>query len=429
MLKIFALIKEKITASSCVAYFFPNPLLIHRSTGLPIKLFRFGQWQPSEQNHKFSQTTIIFLPVNMIAFFRLKIWLGLALAFFSCAKEKPLPADGPMFNLLSPTQTGVQFTNNIVENAEVNHFKWDQLYAGGGVAIGDINNDGLPDIFFSGNMVADQLYLNKGNMTFEYITAAAGIIQDDKWSSGVTMADVNGDGWLDIYLCRWGYKTDPESRRNLLYINNGNNTFTESARTYKVHSDGFSTQASFFDMDKDGDLDMYLLNQPPNSRMITRLNINLEKIKEHLTDRLFRNDGSHFTDITQQAGIFNQAYGLNVAVSDLNQDGWPDVYVSNDYYEPDFLYINNKNGTFTDHAQKSLKHISLFAMGSDLADFNNDGLIDIAVADMASEDHLRSKTNMESMRPAFFWSNVKAGKALPIYVQHLATEQWQRLFQ
>ena len=346
------------------------------------------------------------------------LWLGaltllLNVFFTSCQKEADpvIPESGPLFQLLAPGQTGVTFSNTIQEEPQVlNHLKWAAVYSGAGLAVGDLNNDELPDIFFAGNAVHDALYLNKGSLQFEDISQKAQILRDDGWSTGVTMADVNQDGYLDIYVCRFGWSLNPDDRRNLLYINNRDNTFSEMGSKYGVNDGGYSTQATFFDMDKDGDLDLYVTNQPPDSRLISRFKINLETISEEISDRLYRNDGTHFTDITKSAGIFNRAYGLNVVASDLNDDGWTDLYVSNDYEEPDMMYLNNGDQTFTNAIQNAVKHISFYAMGSDVADYNNDGMPDIAVVDMAAEDHFRSKTNMGSMRPATFWNNVAQGK-------------------
>ncbi|MEQ8702672.1 MAG: VCBS repeat-containing protein [Phaeodactylibacter sp.] len=345
--------------------------------------------------------------IGFLRFFSLALILGL----LGCQQEPAVTADGPLFELLTPDQTGVNFINKIEEQPNgFNHLHWDHIYSGAGVAVGDINNDGLPDLFFAGNMVGDALYLNKGDMQFEDITAAAGILQDRQWSAGVTMGDVNGDGFLDIYVCRMGPTINSDNMRNRLYLNNGDNTFTERAKEMNLAHGGYSIQSTFFDYDKDGDLDIYLVNQPPNSRLISRFNLDVTTMGEVITDRLFRNDGDTFTSVTEEAGLFNNAYGLNAIASDLNDDGWPDLYVSNDYGEPDMMYINNQDGTFTDHIHESAKHISFYAMGSDVADFNNDALPDIAVVDMASSDHFRSKTNMGSMQPEVFWASVANGK-------------------
>ncbi|GJM36609.1 MAG: hypothetical protein DHS20C18_56100 [Saprospiraceae bacterium] len=345
--------------------------------------------------------------INKISLFALLF--GVLTACQSDPKENIDP-NSPMLELLSPATTGINFSNDIEETPEFNHFIWEEIYNGGGVSVGDINNDGLPDIFFTGNRVTDKLYLNKGNFKFEDITVKAGIMLDRGWSFGTTMADVNGDGYLDIYVCRSGLSLEPDDRRNLLYLNNGDLTFKEVAKAYGVDNGGVSMQATFLDYDKDGDLDLYLVNQPLNKRYIPRYDVKPDPLDPNYSDRLFRLDGDKYTDVSVEAGINNYAYGLNVVAADIDDDGWVDIYVSCDYEDPDFFYHNNGDGTFTDMAEKQLKHISFYSMGSDVADYNNDGLKDITVVDMASADHYRSKTNMGSMNIDQFWSYVNTGK-------------------
>ncbi len=307
----------------------------------------------------------------------------------------------PLLELQNAEQAGINFKNSIQENGQYNHVIWDYVYNGAGVAIGDINNDGLPDIFFSGNQVADRLYLNLGNFKFKDITEGLGKVPHF-WSSGVTMADVNADGYLDIYVCRFEPSKNKAERRNLLYINNKNGTFTEKADEFGLGDTGFSIQASFFDMDNDGDLDCYIVNQPPSN--------NVEKMIDRVqpgpcgeyTDRLYRNDNGHFTDITIAAGIENCAYGLGIVVADINNDGWQDIYVSNDYFVSDFCYVNQKDGTFKNMEKALFKHQSLYSMGLDVADFNNDGFADVFTADMSAADHYRNKANMASMNTQRF---------------------------
>ncbi|WP_020571406.1 VCBS repeat-containing protein [Neolewinella persica] len=319
-------------------------------------------------------------------------------------------SEQPLFKLLNSEETGVTFANNIVEDEQYNHLRWNHVYSGAGVATGDINNDGLPDLFFSGNQVGDQLYLNKGNLKFENITLPAGIVQEEKWSTGVTFADVNNDGFLDIYVCRNDPTMDFTQRKNRLYVNNGDNTFTDRAEEMGMADMGFSIQATFFDYDNDGDLDCYVVNQPPDGRFVSRFNLDLEEGKAQWTDHFYKNLGNgKFQDITRTARIENYGYGLNVVANDLNNDGYTDLYVTNDYYEPDFLYLNNGDGTFRNDIDASIRHISNFSMGSDIGDFNNDGEPDIGVVDMAAPDHFRSKTNMASMRPKQFWQLVEDG--------------------
>lgn len=313
--------------------------------------------------------------------------------------------------LLSSEETGIDFNNSIVETVNFNHFYFSQIYSGAGVAIGDINNDGLSDIFFCGNQVGDKLYLNKGDFKFEDISKKSKISRHQGWSWGVTMADVNADGYLDIYVSRNGESMNASDRKNKLFINNKDLTFTESARLYGLDDAGFSTQSVFFDMDKDGDLDMYQVNQPADSKLFLRHNITPNNYK-YFSDKFYINDSGKFKDVTNAVGISNniKSYGLSVSAADFNNDSWIDLYVANDYGEPDYLYQNNGNGTFTNVINEKLKHISHLSMGSDTGDINNDGLLDLLTIDMTSEDHYRSKTNMQSMNVEFFNAMVNDGK-------------------
>lgn len=310
-------------------------------------------------------------------------------AFLTANAQSDVPR---MFSLLNPSQTGISFSNDIKENEAENVLAYEYFYNGGGVATGDINNDGLIDIFFTANLKPCRLYLNLGNCTFKDITRQAGLSGRNGWKTGATMADVNGDGLLDIYLCYSG-KGSPASRKNELYINKGNLQFTEMASKYGIDDMGCSTQGIFFDYDIDGDLDLYVLNH----NIKAYKNIGLQHLKNDYdslaADKLYRNDDNHFTDVSRQAGISGNpiSFGLGVAVSDINNDGWPDIYVSNDYSEHDYLYINNANGTFTEQSLYMLSHLSQFSMGSDIADYNNDGLVDIFTLDMLPEDNRRQK--------------------------------------
>ncbi len=316
----------------------------------------------------------------------------------------------PGFQLLTLQETGITFNNQIKETQQKNHLFYSQIYNGAGVAIGDINNDGLSDVFFSGNMVNDQLYLNEGSFKFKNITQTAGIGSNPGWSMGVTMADVNSDGYLDIYISRNGDSMNPDDRANLLYINNKDLSFTESAQVYGLADKGFSTQAIFFDMDNDGDLDMYQVNQPPDPRLFLRYKIPRSRAVYH-RDKLYRNDGGKYKEISQKATLSQSlTHGLGVVASDFNNDGWTDLYVSNDYDEPDFMYYNNGDGTFSNVIDQKLRHISRFSMGVDAGDVNNDGHTDLITLDMAAEDHYRSKTNMGSMNPKEFFQLVEWGK-------------------
>ena len=331
----------------------------------------------------------------------------------SC-KEKPVRDLNPKeliggFELLPKERTGIDFSNTIKESTYFNHYYYSQIYVGSGVAIGDINNDGLPDVFFGGNQVADRLYLNKGNFQFENITKKSKVARNSGWTWGVTMADVNADGYLDIYVSRNGNSALPEDRRNQLYINNQDLTFTESAQKYGLADVGFSTQAVFFDMDNDGDLDMYQVNQLADKKLLLLNKIPQEQFK-FFKDRLYKNENGRYTDVSEEVGISrDMSYGLSVNASDLNNDGWMDLYVANDYAEPDFMYYNNGDGTFTNVINEQLNHITQLSMGSDTGDINNDGLLDLITTDMTPEDHYRSKTNMASMSTAAFNTMVEAG--------------------
>src|ERR1700730_11601752 len=314
---------------------------------------------------------------------------SLVVLLFSCRNDSKT-----VFTLLDNNKTGIHFNNINVENEQINILTYEYLYNGGGVAIGDINNDGLKDIYFTSNNLQNKLYLNKGNMQFEDITEKSGTGCEKGWKTGGTMADVNGDGFLDIYVCK-SADANPENRRNILLINNGNSTFTDKAKEYGLDDAGYSTQAAFFDYDNDGDLDMFLLN---HSLIEVSNTIGIDPVirnarNQNYSDKLFRNDGGKFTDVSAEAGIKGGManYGLGIVISDFNNDGWQDVYVTNDYAENDHLYINNRNGTFSDSVYTSLDHLSNFSMGADIADINADGLQDICTLDMLPEDNKRQK--------------------------------------
>jgi len=313
------------------------------------------------------------------------------------------------FDLLSSEKTGIDFNNSITETTYFNHYFFGQIYNGAGVAIGDLDNDGLPDVFFGGNQVGDRLYHNKGDFKFEDISRSSKIVRTPGWTWGVTMADVNADGYLDIYVSRNGNSMDIEKRRNVLFINNQDLTFTESAIAYGLADIGFSTQAVFFDFDNDGDLDMYQVNQLADKKLLLIHKIT-SKDSESFRDRMYRNDNNKFIDVSEETGISRDlAYGLGVSVSDFNNDGFTDLYIANDYSEPDFMYYNNGDGTFTNVINDQLKHITNLSMGTDTGDINNDGFIDLFTTDMAPEDHYRSKTNMKSMNTQLFNNMIDAG--------------------
>lgn len=303
--------------------------------------------------------------------------------------------DVVLFEKLASKKTHIDFSNNISETKDFNILDYLYFYNGGGVSAGDINNDGLVDLFFVSNQGKNKLYLNKGNMEFEDISKKAGIEGFSDWKTGVTMADVNADGLLDIYVCAVGNFKGMEGS-NELYINNGDLTFSEKANAFGLDFTGFSTQAAFFDYDKDGDLDCYLLNHAVhNTRSYDRVSTRMLKDNE-AGDYLYRNDGGHFKDVSKESGIYQAAmgYGLGLSVGDLNNDGWLDLYVSNDFHEDDYYYINQQDGTFKEGIKDHFKHLSRFSMGSDMADINNDGYQDIMTLDMYPEDEKVEKSSM-----------------------------------
>lgn len=333
-------------------------------------------------------------PMILMRFFTIKSILRLCVCAVCIIQADPVypQQDSTLFTRLVPGLTGVEFSNRLTETNELNIITYEYFFNGGGVAIGDINNDGLPDLYFSGNMVPNRLYLNKGEMVFEDITGKAGVACEKGWKTGVSMVDINGDGWLDIYVCYSGMGNE-KSRRNQLFMNQGNLTFREKAGQYQLDLPDYSTQAAFFDFDNDGDLDMYLLNHNiKENRSLDVAALRAER-DPYAGDKLLRNDGGKFTDISAQASIKGNpiSFGLGVAVSDVNNDGWPDIYVSNDYRERDYLYINNRDGTFTDRLEEMIGHVSNFSMGSDVADVNNNGWADIFTLDMLPEDNRRRK--------------------------------------
>lgn len=317
----------------------------------------------------------------------------LTILLFSCSKKQTL------FTLIDPAGSGVKFNNELIITDSLNIMNYIYLYNGGGVACGDINNDGLADIYFTSNKGENKLFLNKGNLHFEDITASAGVKGAGNWKTGVTMADVNGDGWLDIYVCAVGGYQGMEGR-NQLYINNRNLGFKDEAAEYGLDEEGFNTQATFFDYDRDGDLDVYLVKHAVHSSEQYIDTSSRHTPDAASGDKLFRNEISNgarrFTDVTRAAGIFNGriGYGLNAIVNDFNKDGWPDIYVSNDFNEEDYYYLNNGNGSFSESNKEVFGHESHFSMGSDAADINNDGWPDLVTLDMLPEDEKILKSSM-----------------------------------
>jgi enediyne biosynthesis protein E4 len=312
------------------------------------------------------------------------------------AQNVPQSTEKALFTEMPASETHIDFQNTLAYNAQFNIYKYRNFYNGGGVAIGDVNNDGLPDVYFTANMKpnTNRLYINKGNFNFEDVTEKAGVSGKKAWSTGVSMADVNGDGWIDIYICNSGNVTG-DSRENELFINNHDGTFTESAAAYGLADKGFSTHAAFFDYDKDGDLDCYVLNNSFQAIGSFNLKNNVRTQRDTLGGhKLYRNDNNKFVDVSEKAGIYGSiiAFGLGVTVGDINKDGWQDIYVSNDFFERDYLYINNKNGTFSEQLETQMRSISAASMGADMADINNDGYPDLFVTEMLPESDERIKT-------------------------------------
>ena len=317
----------------------------------------------------------------------------------------------PVFRKVESSKSGVTFSNVVEEKFE-NYFDFfAYIYNGGGVAVGDINNDGLPDLYFTGNEIPNKLYLNEGGLKFKDITASAGVAGGQGWDNGVTMVDINHDGLLDIYVCRGGWQDTDEQRRNLLYVNQGDLTFKESAAEYGLAEEGYSMHASFFDMDNDNDLDVYITNRPDSFYLpLTEMSKRRFENREKNRDKLYVNENGKFREVGLQSGIVgNYGYALGLVTSDLNNDGFVDIFVANDYAGGDYMYINQGDGTFKEQVKTSTNHISLFSMGADVSDINNDGLEDIMVMEMRPEDYVRSKVSMPSMDVEGFHAIVDEG--------------------
>ncbi len=337
-------------------------------------------------------------------------------AFVACRQQEEWPQDpNALFRSVPSSESGIHFSNDLTYTEEFNPYLFRNFFNGGGVGLGDINNDGLVDIFFTGNQVDNRLYLNEGEFRFKDISEEAGIVCPGVWSTGVTLADINADGWLDIYVCKSG-PPGGERRHNELFINNGDLTFSERSADYGLDFVGLSTHAAFFDYDKDSDLDCYLLNNSMRSVGANDYRMNQRTIPDPAGgNRLLRNDEGIYVDVSQEAGIYSSAigYGLGVSVSDLNGDGWLDLYVANDFFEKDYLYINHKDGTFKESLEESIREISLGSMGADVADINNDGLPEVFVTEMLPEhdDRLKTTTQFEN------WDKYRTSESMGYFRQ------------
>lgn len=323
----------------------------------------------------------------------------------SCSTSKK---EDKLFELVPSEVSDIAFINKIVESEKLNYFTYPYLYMGGGTAIGDFNNDGLEDVFFTGNQVSNKLYINKGNLKFDDITEKAALTGDNRWYTGVSLVDINADGWLDIYLSVAGISGQLE---NELYINNGDLTFTESAEAYGIADKGYSYQGTFFDYDLDGDLDLLVINYSP-----TKFNVQpeyyrykMDNISDFDSDHLYENINGKFVDRTSESGLSNFGLTISASVIDFNNDGLQDIYLNNDFGSPDFLYLNNGDKTFREVSKQATGHTAMYSMGSDAADINNDGLMDFIQLDMSPQDNYRSKANMASMNIPLFWAQVDNG--------------------
>ena len=345
------------------------------------------------------------------------------LCIVACKESSPKLNNVSLFQLVPAEESKLQFVNSNIEDDQYNYLNHEAIYNGAGVGILDVNNDGLPDVFMASNQTDCRLFLNSGNLQFKDISKEAKISGMGQWVAGVSIADVNADGWDDIYLsCH--LKDDPNQRKNLLYINQTNSTFKEEAEQYGLADSGFSIHTVFFDYDLDGDLDAFIVNQPPNNNEVRN---SLKAPEELFYSRLYENQNNHFSDVSLAKNISSVAYSLSAQVADLNNDGRPDLYLCNDYNLPDALFINEQS-IFRNTIASSMKHISNFSMGADIADLNNDGFLDIGTADMVSEDHYRNKANMSGMNPKRFWDLVSKGMHYQYMFNTIQLNQGNGLF-
>ena len=346
------------------------------------------------------------------------IFLILAIGIVSCSEtstdnkktNKYTNGASTLFTKINTETSNITFKNMVREDLDFNFLNYPYLYTGAGVAVGDIDNDGLQDIYLVSNFGPNKLYKNKGDFSFEDITTSSKTEDYTGFSTGVTMMDINNDGWMDIYVSKAGSMKDDDGRRNLLFVNQKDGTFIENAKKWGIDDPGYSTQAYSLDYDKDGDLDLYVLNYRYDFKNNTKISgVIQNQIEEITSDQLYRNDGDHFIKVTGEAGLYNKTWGLAGAIGDFNNDGWDDIYVSNDYLEPDIMYINQKDGTFKNQVSSRINHISFNSMGSDYADLNNDGYPDLITVDMLAENYARGKENMASMSTSNFMKLVEIG--------------------
>lgn len=315
-----------------------------------------------------------------------------------------------LFTKVNSASSNLTFINLVEEKFDFNFLNYPYIYTGGGVGVGDFNNDGMEDIYLVSNLGPNKMYLNNGNFEFEDVTLASGTIDNTGFSTGVTILDINNDGWLDMYIGKAGSLNDDNGRRNKLFVNKKDGTFVEEAAKWGLDDPGYTTQAYQLDFDKDGDMDLYVLNYRPDFKNNTKISgVIQSQIEETTSDQLYRNDGNRFTKVTGEAGLYNKAWGLAVVIGDFNNDGWDDIHVSNDFLEPDVMYINQQDGTFKNEINERIQHISFNSMGADYADLDNNMYEDLITVDMLAENYARSKENMASMSTENFMSMVKVG--------------------